>query len=142
MSALMRMGPRNLTVCRMCMRRAALMIEPDVPGWAAAGDARKHEAEHQVTGDDGLPTLDDGSVQDGRVVIGLLGFAQRFSPTGFPQPNRRDGKIPTPAVTIYHPSTYAKTNGATIVASDSMMNFGVFASSLPHVIFSFGTAPE
>ena len=33
-------------------------------------------------------------------------------------------------------------SGATIVASDSMMNLGVFASSLPQVIFSFGTAPE
>jgi hypothetical protein len=33
-------------------------------------------------------------------------------------------------------------SGATIVASDSMMNFGVEAESLPQVIFSFGTAPE
>jgi hypothetical protein len=32
--------------------------------------------------------------------------------------------------------------GATIVASDSTMNFGVLISNLPHVIFSFGTAPE
>ena len=31
---------------------------------------------------------------------------------------------------------------ATIEASDSMMNFGVDASSFPHVIFSLGTAPE
>ena len=32
--------------------------------------------------------------------------------------------------------------GATMVASDSMMNFGVSTPSLPQVIFSFGTAPE
>ena len=42
----------------------------------------------------------------------------------------------------YSPSTWAKISGATIVASDSMMNLGVEADSLPHVIFSFGTAPE
>ena len=40
------------------------------------------------------------------------------------------------------PRTYAKMSGATIVASDSMMNFGVSTPSFPHVIFSFGTAPE
>ena len=43
---------------------------------------------------------------------------------------------------IYQPSKYAKINGATIVASDSMINFGVSIPSLPQVIFSFGTAPE
>ena len=42
----------------------------------------------------------------------------------------------------YWPSTQAKTSGATIVASLSMMNLGVSMPSLPHVIFSFGTAPE
>lgn len=42
----------------------------------------------------------------------------------------------------YQPSTHAKRSGATIVASDSIMNLGVSAESLPHVIFSFGTAPE
>ena len=42
----------------------------------------------------------------------------------------------------HHPSTYAKTSGATMVASDSMMNFGVSTPSLPQVIFSLGTAPE
>ena len=42
----------------------------------------------------------------------------------------------------YQPSTFAKINGATMVASDSMTYFGVAAPSLPHVIFSFGTAPE
>lgn len=42
----------------------------------------------------------------------------------------------------YHPSTWAKTSGATMVASLSMTNFGVSAPSLPQVIFSFGTAPE
>jgi hypothetical protein len=43
---------------------------------------------------------------------------------------------------FYHPSTCAKISGATMVASDSMMNLGVFTPSLPQVIFSFGTAPE
>src|SRR5262245_4936942 len=42
----------------------------------------------------------------------------------------------------YWPRTQAKMRGATMVASDSMMNFGVAAESLPHVIFSLGTAPE
>ncbi len=42
----------------------------------------------------------------------------------------------------YHFRIYAKISGATIDASDSTMNFGVSAPSLPHVIFSFGTAPE
>jgi CTP:molybdopterin cytidylyltransferase MocA len=42
----------------------------------------------------------------------------------------------------YQPKTLAKINGATIVASDSMMNFGVSIFSLPQVIFSLGTAPE
>ena len=36
----------------------------------------------------------------------------------------------------------AKISGAPIVASLSMMNFGVSTPSLPQVIFSFGTAPE
>jgi hypothetical protein len=44
--------------------------------------------------------------------------------------------------TRYHPRIQAKINGATIVASDSMMYFGVSRESLPQVIFSFGTAPE
>ena len=38
-------------------------------------------------------------------------------------------------------STYAKMSGATIVASLSMMYFGVSISNLPQVIFSLGTAP-
>jgi len=42
----------------------------------------------------------------------------------------------------YFPSTQLKINGATMVASLSTMNFGVFWPSLPQVIFSFGTAPE
>ena len=43
---------------------------------------------------------------------------------------------------IYQPRMYANTSGATIDASDSMMYLGVFSPSLPHVIFSLGTAPE
>ena len=42
----------------------------------------------------------------------------------------------------HQPKTFAKTNGATIVASDSITNRGVSTFSFPHVIFSFGTAPE
>jgi hypothetical protein len=42
----------------------------------------------------------------------------------------------------YCPNTHAKISGATIVASLSIMYFGVLAPSFPHVIFSFGTAPE
>jgi hypothetical protein len=42
----------------------------------------------------------------------------------------------------HHPSTYANTSGATMLASDSMMNLGVSTSSFSQVIFSFGTAPE
>ncbi len=46
------------------------------------------------------------------------------------------------AATAHHPSTQAKISGATMVASDSMMNLGVSSASLPQVIFSLGTAPE
>jgi hypothetical protein len=38
--------------------------------------------------------------------------------------------------------TLAKISGATIVASDSIMNLGVCSASLPQLIFSLGTAPE
>ena len=43
---------------------------------------------------------------------------------------------------VYQPSTHANISGATMVASLSTMNLGVCISSLPQVIFSFGTAPE
>jgi hypothetical protein len=43
---------------------------------------------------------------------------------------------------VHQPRILAKTSGATIVASDSMTNRGVSTFSFPHVIFSFGTAPE
>jgi len=39
-------------------------------------------------------------------------------------------------------NSQANINGTTIVASDSTINLGVCISSLPQVIFSFGTAPE
>ncbi len=42
----------------------------------------------------------------------------------------------------YHPRIQANMSGATMEASDSMMNFGVSTPSFPHVIFSLGTAPE
>jgi hypothetical protein len=37
---------------------------------------------------------------------------------------------------------YAKIKGATMVASLSIINLGVFISNFPQVIFSLGTAPE
>ena len=46
------------------------------------------------------------------------------------------------AVCVYQPRTFAKISGATIVASDSIINFGVSTLSFPQVIFSLGTAPE
>ena len=45
-------------------------------------------------------------------------------------------------IIFYQPRIFAKIKGATMVASDSMMNFGVCSPSLPQVIFSLGTAPE
>ncbi len=42
----------------------------------------------------------------------------------------------------YFPSTQEKIKGATMVASLSTMNLGVFEPNLPQVIFSLGTAPE
>jgi hypothetical protein len=42
----------------------------------------------------------------------------------------------------YSPKTYANISGAITVASELIMNLGVSSSSLHHVIFSFGTAPE
>ena len=42
----------------------------------------------------------------------------------------------------YLPKTQLKISGATMVASLSTMNLGVFWPSLPQVIFSFGPAPE
>jgi hypothetical protein len=42
----------------------------------------------------------------------------------------------------YSPSTYANINGATIEASELIMNFGASRSSFHQVIFSLGTAPE
>ena len=55
---------------------------------------------------------------------------------------RRPLAITNTAENRHQPRTLAKMRGATIVASDSMMNFGVSTLSFPHVIFSFGTAPE
>ena len=57
----------------------------------------------------------------------------------------RDGSLIPPrsaAADRYCPSNHAKINGATMVASDSMMNLGVSTASLPQVIFSLGMAPE
>jgi len=46
------------------------------------------------------------------------------------------------ALVLHQPRILAKTRGATIVASDSIMNRGVSTLNFPHVIFSLGTAPE
>ena len=43
---------------------------------------------------------------------------------------------------FYQPNIQAKIKGTTIVASLSTINFGVWMSSFPQVIFSLGTAPE
>lgn len=53
-----------------------------------------------------------------------------------------DNYSPGAGVGRHQPRILAKISGATIVASDSMMNFGVSIFSLPQVIFSLGTAPE
>jgi hypothetical protein len=53
-----------------------------------------------------------------------------------------DDYSPGAGVGRHQPRTLAKNSGTTIVASDSMMNFGVSIFSLPQVIFSLGTAPE
>ena len=50
---------------------------------------------------------------------------------------KKDGKS-----SDYQPRTFAKISGATIVASDSIIYFGVSVFSFPQVIFSLGTAPE
>ena len=42
----------------------------------------------------------------------------------------------------HQPRIFAKINGVTIVASDSIMKRGVSTLSFPQVIFSLGTAPE
>ena len=63
-----------------------------------------------------------------------LSSAQRL-----PQTIKSRGRAAMPA---HQPKTFAKTSGATIVASDSITNRGVFAFNFPHVIFSLGTAPE
>ena len=47
-----------------------------------------------------------------------------------------------PAQYYYQPKTQANISGATMVASLSIIYFGVLISSLPQVIFSFGWAPE
>ena len=57
-------------------------------------------------------------------------------------PSPRASSSSTPDRSAYQPSSHPKINGATIVASLSTIYFGVPTSSLPQVIFSFGTAPE
>ncbi len=70
----------------------------------------------------------------------------RHGPANNRQPKRpHGGTVPRSirrGAAPYQPRISANISGATMVASDSMMNFGVSADSLPQVIFSFGTAPE
>jgi hypothetical protein len=98
--------------------------------------------------------------QQGAAVAGGAGAAgeERESGREYDVPRRRKAPAPRAAgypgsargrgvqggVTDadYQPSTSAKISGATMVASLSIMCFGVPTASLPHVIFSFGTAPE
>ena len=54
----------------------------------------------------------------------------------------RGAKGDQPGLRTQSPKTYAKIKGATIEASELIMNLGVSASSLHQVIFSLGTAPE
>jgi hypothetical protein len=86
------------------------------------------------------------------VTAGILGCPPKISHTlggrSLGASLQREGMGPKPlaiantAKNRHQPRTLAKMRGATIVASDSMMNFGVSTLSFPHVIFSFGTAPE
>ena len=66
----------------------------------------------------------------------------RPDPDSDTDPEQGRSRLTSAAAVSYQPSTYAKISGATIVASDSITNFGVSTASLPQVIFSFGTAPE
>ena len=50
--------------------------------------------------------------------------------------------VTDPAENPHQPRTLAKMRGTTIVASDSIIYFGVSTLSFPQVIFSLGTAPE
>ena len=73
--------------------------------------------------------------------------SSRFKKPPTTSSSYRTHATPTPATdtqlnSAHCPKIHEKINGATIVASLSTMNFGVFAPSLPQVIFSFGTAPE
>ena len=101
----------------------------------------------EVLDQDGQRALRHGAVTDeqdfvfefqhGRTFLARHFVRKIFFLQAFIEKIGGDGPFPS-----YHPSTYAKISGATMVASDSMMNLGVSTPSLPQVIFSFGTAPE
>jgi hypothetical protein len=55
---------------------------------------------------------------------------------------KKSKKLVAKPLNFYHNNIHAKISGATMVASLSTINFGVLMSNFPHVIFSFGTAPE
>jgi hypothetical protein len=105
----------------------------------------------------GAGQLDSPSKTGGSLGCGPLGAPPRrlgldCRPLAVKQQDSADGRLwedtdPTPHLppesnSDYQPKIFAKISGATIVASDSTMNFGVSMFSLPHVIFSLGTAPE
>jgi len=85
---------------------------------------------------------EDGAVGRARGLEGLIAPREPVHGIARVLQEVRRRRIREPVRHLYSPSTQANTSGATIVASDSMMNFGVAAPSLPQVIFSFGTAPE
>lgn len=62
----------------------------------------------------------------------------RLAAAHLASPTRTPGSGSAP----HHRRTVAKTRGATIVASDSIMKVGVSTPILFQVIFSLGTAPE
>src|SRR4029077_7957483 len=78
-------------------------------------DRRRHHVKHSISSVQSLPHAIESMMEDWQRAGALWG---------------------------HQPKIFAKTNGATIVASDSITNRGVSTFSFPHVIFSFGTAPE
>ena len=72
---------------------------------------------------------------------GELGVSPKFNKKS-PEYGGFRGLVKSAPSDLYQPNRYANTSGATIVASDSIMNLGVSTPILPQVIFSLGTAPE
>lgn len=84
-----------------------------------------------------------------KLLPGIFGLVDRAQKTGLIHKNaanrkksRLSIKVKKTKIVFHHPRIWANINGATIVASLSIIYLGVFDPSLPHVIFSLGTAPE